>query len=599
MKFFSSLIASTLGALVAIGIVFFFFFLFFLVIVASTDQVPSVRSGSVLVIQLNGDVPEVISGDPIAQTLGGEAPYSLFELTSALEKAASDHRIDGVWLQIQNVAASWATLEEVRDALLSFKQSGKPIFASSDDYMMTEAEYFLASAADFVSASKQAMFEFNGFHITVEFYKNLLDKLDVEPQLIRAGQYKSAGEPFIRDNLSEENAEQLQALLTTQNRFFMQALAKSRHMTEASLMNIASEEAIISAEQAFDVGLLDSLLYHDEVVSLIKERLGYDMDRDVTTTSIKSYVKVPASKAGLEVNNQGEIAVVYAVGTIMSGSSTSNPILGTLLGAETFMKAMREARENSRVKAVVLRINSPGGSAAASDAMWREIALTAEEKPVIASMGDVAASGGYWIATAADTIVADPLTLTGSIGVFSLVFDLGGLFENKLGITYDAVRTSPYADLFSGVRPLSMQEQRLLQTMTDNTYQTFLEKISHSRGLDIDAIASIGQGRIWIGETAQEIGLVDELGDLNRALAIAAERVGMGEGPYRTRILPRPKTFVEQITTGLSVRAAETWSRLGMSPTERLLLDQARTLHLLTLEHGTVQARLPVNLSIQ
>jgi len=599
MKFFSTLVASTLGALVAIGIFFFFLFLFFLVIVASSDQAPRVRPGSVLVVELSGDIPETVSGDPIAQAIAGEAGYSLYDLTKALEKAASDSRIDCIWLQVRSVSASWATLEEIRGALLSFKESGKPIFASSDDYGMAEAEYFLASAADFVSASEQAMFELNGFHITVEFYKNLLDKLEVEPQLIRAGEFKSAGEPYIREDLSDENTEQLLALVNAQNRVFTASIADSRDIPEATISTISTVDAIVAAEEAYRAGLLDSLLYHDEVVSVIKERLGYDVDRDLVTTSIETYVNVPASKAGLDVNSEGEIAIVYASGTIMSGNSTANPLLGTVLGAETFNKAMRDARENSRVKAVVLRIDSPGGSAAASDAMWREIARTAAEKPVIASMGGMAASGGYWIAIAADTIVADPLTLTGSIGVFSLLFDFGGLFENKLGVTHDAVRTSPYADLFSGVRALSNQERRLLQTWTDETYQSFLEKIAESRGLDVETVDAVARGRIWMGVTAKEIGLVDELGDLDRALAIAADRAGMGEGPYRTRILPRPKTFLEQLSTGLSVRAVDVWTRLRFSPAERLLLNQARTLQQITGEHGTVQARLPVDISIQ
>lgn len=599
MRFLSTLLASTLGVLLALGIVFFVGFLFLFVIVAASDQAPRVAPGSVLVIDLAGDVPEVVADDPLSRSITGEAGYDLRDLTQSLQKAAADTRVDAVWLQVRGVSAPWAALQEVRQALLAFKATGKPVYASADDYAMDEASYFLASTADSVFASTESLFEFNGFYLAVEFYKNLLDKLDVEPQVVRAGRFKSAVEPFLREDLSPENELQLQALLTDQNETFLAAVAEARGLAAADLQRLIDERSLLTATAAREAGLLDGLLYRDEVEDVIRRRFGYDEGEDLRLLALEDYMRIPASQAGLAPKGDGEVAIVYATGTIVSGTSGDGFMGDAAVGAETFNEAMREARENERVKAVVLRINSPGGSASASDAMWREIQLTADVKPVVVSMGALAASGGYWIATAADTIVADPLTLTGSIGVFYTLFDVGGLFENKLGITFDVLRTSPYADLLSGLRPLSDPERDLLQRAATETYETFLSKVSESRGLTVAQVDSLAQGRIWTGLQAHRLGLVDVLGDLDTAIALAAERAGLGEGPHRTRILPRPKTFVERLSETLSTRAGMAWMHLRTTPAERALLDQARTLHRLLDDHATIQARLPVTIRVQ
>ncbi|MEX0747835.1 MAG: signal peptide peptidase SppA, partial [Rhodothermales bacterium] len=532
-------------------------------------------------------------GDPLMQALASEPGYDLRGVVASIDQAAADDRIEAIWLQIRAVQSPWSSLQEIRSALLRFKESGKPIYASSDDYMMAEAEYYVASAADSVFANEQAMFEFNGFYMTLEFYQGLLEKLEVEPQIIRAGKFKSAVEPFIREDLSPENEAQLTAILDTQNDEFMQAVAESRGLSADSLKARASNEAILTATSAFDAGLLDGLLYDDQVRDIIKRRLGVEEDDDLEAVSMESYTRVPPSDAGLDVNRDGDIAIVYAEGAIVSGeSSQGSPFSGAVLGAETLAKAMREARENEDVKAVVLRINSPGGSASASDAMWREIKLTAEKKPLVVSMGSLAASGGYWIATAGETIVADPLTITGSIGVFALLMDVSGLFENKLGITFDGIRTSPYADIFSGVRPLSEAEQAMLGHFVDETYDDFVQRVAESRGIDPAQVDSIGQGRVWTGRDALDIGLVDTLGSLKNAVEIAARKAELGDGPYRVRILPRPKTFFEQLSESLNAKATSAWMRITGSPLEEAVLRQARTLAAAAEGSGEVQARL-------
>lgn len=600
MKFLSSLVASALGTLVAFAVVFFFGMIILFAFIAAADQTPSVSDGSVLVVEFTGAIPETVSKDPFAQMFADEPPFGLRDVASALKMAATDERIDAIWLQMRSVTGSWASLQEVRTALLEFKESGKPVYASSDDYAMTEAAYFVASAADSVFASKQAIFELNGFDLTVTFFQNLLEELDVEPQVVRAGRFKSAVEPFLREDLSPENEEQLSALLETLNDVFMQTIGDSRGIAPDSLKRIASERAIISANDAYAAGLLDGLLFHDEVVDIIKARLDVAEDDDLETVSMRTYTGVSPSEAGLEVNDEGEIAIVYAVGQIVSGDSDlGDPFGGSAVGAETFIDAMEDARENERVNAVVVRVDSPGGSASAADAMWRSIQLTAEEKPVIISMGGLAASGGYWIATGAEKVVADPLTITGSIGVFALFFDLSGLFENKLGITFDGVQTSPYADVFSGLSSLSPEERQMLEQYVDETYGDFLERVAEARDMTTAQADSLAQGRVWMGQTALDLGLVDTLGTLSTAVQMAAAEAGLGEGPHKIRILPRPKSFVEQLADQLNARAAHTWLHLTTTPAERALLDQARYVRGVVRQHGQVMARMPVDISIR
>ncbi len=603
MRFLSSLLASILGTLIAIGLLFLFLFLFLMGLAAAVEQPPSIRSGSVLVIRLSGPIPEVVSPDPLSRLVLEEPPYGLHDLTHALKKAAADRRIEAVWLRLQNPQLSWASLEEMRAALVDFRSSGKLLIASCEDFGMDEAAYFLASAADSVFAGSESFFEFNGFYLAAEFYKRLLDKLEIEAQVVRAGAFKSAGEPFVRDHLSEENRLQLQALLDAYNRRFLETVAEARGLSVDNVNRLATEQLLLSAEEAVQVGLLDGLRDAGQIERMLKTHLGYGPDEKLRRVSLQQYARVPDREAGLPTGNEGEIAVVYAVGTIIPGKSQQEPIPipflgGRLLGSETLIAALEEARQSDRVKAVVLRINSPGGSAAASEAMWQAIRRTAEEKPVIVSMGDVAASGGYWISTAADTIVADPLTITGSIGVIGILFNAKGLFENKIGITYDLLRTSPYADMFSGLMPPEPYEVERLQQTILATYRTFLEKVSQARGLPVDSVDAVGGGRVWIGEAAHRIGLVDVLGGLDRAIAIAAEKAGLAPGTYRIRVLPRPRTFVEQLAEQLEASVTQAWLNLTASPATQMLEAYRPTLDRLRLLHSTPLARMWPEVSV-
>ena len=600
MRFLSNMAAAALGMLAALGLLFCIgmFFLFAVSTISSTT--PSVRSGTVLTFDLTGSIPETSSTNPIDQISGKRSNYNLMDITDAIDKAAGDERIDALWIRIKGFSGLNAGAHEVRNALLRFRESGKPVFASSNDYMMSESTYYLASAADSIFASREAMFEFNGFAMKTYFYTGLYEKLDVEPQIVRAGAFKSAVEPYLRRDLSPENEEQLTALLDSYNRTFLNAVAESRGTTFEALDELVNRQAIFSAKEAHEAGLLDGLLYHDEVVELIKKRLGHDMEEELQTMSLGSYGGTPNSEAGLSTNTGGEIAVVYAEGMILNGKSVpDNPFSGTTLGSESFARDMREARESDFVKAVVVRINSPGGSASASDAMWQAIHLTADEKPVVISMGNVAASGGYWIATAGETILADPITITGSIGVYAMFFDLGKAFENKLGITTDGVQTSPYADMLSGVRPFNPQEREMMQGWVDDLYDAFIDLVATHRGLDEAAVREIAEGRVWSGEDALDIGLVDSLGTLKDAIAVAAGKTELGEGPWRLRILPRPKSPFEAFNDLLLVKSRAAWMQWTQSPAERELMEHARALATHARDAGTVQARMPVEIEVR
>ncbi|HEX7072194.1 MAG TPA: signal peptide peptidase SppA, partial [Rhodothermales bacterium] len=496
MRFLSTLLASILGTLIAIAFLFALFFFFIVIVSVSVDNVPAVQSGSILVLEASGDYPDLAADDPFLRLATGASPQDLNRFRTNLRKAAADERIAGVWLRVGDLASSWATLQEMRQALLEFRDSGKPLYASAPGFYLDEAGYFLASTADSVFLSPEGLFEFNGFHITAEFYASLLDKLSIEPQVVRAGEFKSAVEPFTRTDLSPENRAQLEALLSDWNAVFTSAVAERRNLTPARVQELTSGGQIMTSADALEAGLVDGLLYPDQIEDAFRTRLGFDPQEDLEIIYGSDYGYVPPDQAGITIGNAGEIAIVYASGTMTSGESGVDPGLlfsGVTVGSETFADAMNEARESDNVDAIVVRIDSPGGYTPAADEMWHAVRRAAEVKPVIVSMGGYAASGGYWLATAADTIVADPLTLTGSIGVFSIFFDAGDLFEDRLGITFDGVSTSPYADMFSGIRPLSPAERALLERSTQETYRTFLTRVAESRGMSVEAVDSIAQ----------------------------------------------------------------------------------------------------------
>jgi protease-4 len=600
MRFLSTLAASVIGTLVALGLVVFFFVFFFFALSLSADQTPTVQPGSVLTVPLKGDVPERVTDSPFQQAFGQGPSYDLRDLQTSLRKAGTDSRIEAVWLRMKGLSAGWATLEEIRQAVAKARENGVPVIASSDEFGMTEKGYFVASAADSVFTAPQSAFEYNGFGTTVTFFDGALERLKIEPQLIRAGKYKSAGEPFVRSDLSEPNREQLTALLETTNDRFLTTIAEARGQSVEALGRLAREDAFLSSSTAAAEGLVDGLRYEDQVRDRLRQIVETTVPNGLSTVSVSDYEQVPASEAGQSYTGSGQVDIVYAEGSIVVGS-TGDQIPGSgsqSVGSTDLADALETARTSASTEAVVVRVNSPGGSAAASEAMWRAMERTAAEKPVIVSMGDLAASGGYYLAAGADSIVADPMTTTGSIGVFGLVPNAEGFFEDKLGITFDGVRTSPYADLGSISKPLSANERRVLQTSIDQTYQTFLQRVADARGMSVSAVDEVAQGRVWSGRDAEEVGLVDTTGSLVDAVSMAAEAAGMGAGPYRTRTLPRPKTVFEQFSQQFAAQAQSVWRSVTMNALERKLWRHKQLFDRMVARE-TVQARIPFEPSIE
>lgn len=457
-----------------------------------------------------------IPGFEMARSLG------LDDILHRIKSAETDDKIKGILLDVSYVSANFASLQEIRDALVRFKESDKFIVAYSEAY--SQRAYYLASTADEIYVNPEGALDFRGLAAEISFIKGTLDKLGIDMQVVKVGTFKSAVEPLIQDKMSEANREQVSSYMGSIYQHFLADIADGRGISTDSLHSIADQFLVRTAEDAVTYGLADGLLYKDELLENLKERLEIDSKKDINSVSLRNY-KPSRPKAGASVGRD-RIAVVYAVGTIAGGEGGDESI-----GSEKISRELRRLRRDDKVKAVVLRINSPGGSALASEVIWREVDLLRQEKPVIVSMGDVAASGGYYIAAAADSIFAQPNTITGSIGVFGTIPNMKKLWNNHLGITFDGVKTGKYADFLSGSfdRPLSADEQRILQSEVNRIYQTFLKRVADGRNMTTEQVDSIGQGRVWSGEQALANGLVDRLGSIEDAIAAAASKAGVEE----------------------------------------------------------------------
>lgn len=553
MKFLSTLVANILGTFIAIGLLLFVGFLLVIALVAASDTTPSVRSGSVLVLDLEGTVPERVSGDPTNQLFGGESPYGLADLIDGIERAGEDRRIEGLWIRPGMVTIPWSSMEAIKRAIETFKASGKPVYASSDAYYVRENEYFLMSAADRVFLDPESIFEYNGFALETMFYADLMDRVGIEPVVIRSGTYKSAIEPFTRTDLSDANREQLQALVDGIEAVFLQGVAVGRGIQPDQLRSLMDEEAMITAQRALSAGLVDTLAHDNDVRVAFLRAMGRDLDERLPTVSIASFARAGAAGIG-----SAPVAVVHVDGMMVAGDGdVVSPLGGGDVAASgRIIRAIRDAARASSTKAVVLRIDSPGGFAPAADAMRAAVDELDPSIPVIVSMGSMAASGGYWLAAAGDYIVAESTTITGSIGVFTMTFDVERLLNETLGIDTDNVTSGPYGDMMSGYRAPSPAELRLLQDQADGTYERFLQVVATARGMTVGAVDSVAQGRVWLGQDALEMGLVDEIGGLDRAIRIAAERAGLEENDVRTAHFPAPETFVERFTRSMGAVVA-------------------------------------------
>jgi len=542
MNFIKTFFASCLGSLAALGLIIVLMVGFFMALVSgiSGDEKKTVVNDN-SVIHLKLDVPVTeneienpLEGLPIP---GAQSPLSLLTFKKVISNAQTDSKIQGIYLDLSIFMGGYGVAKEIREALLDFKKSGKWVIAYSEFY--TEQAYYIASAADKVYLNPEGEMEFNGLSVEVTFFKKMFDKLDIKPQIFRVGDFKSAVEPFMVDKMSNENRQQLNELIADLHHTMLKDISESRKISYDELKLIASKMMVTDTKGALQHRLVDSLFYFDQVQGDLRNRLGLAKDADIDFVTFGKYKKSFSTHSA----SKNEIAVIVADGDILPGKAQNG-----VIGSDTFAEELRKARTNERVKAIVLRINSPGGSALASDVMWREIVLTTKVKPVIASMSDYAASGGYYLAMACDTIIAQPTTITGSIGVFSVLFDLSSFLDNKIGITFDEVKTGDIGELITVTRPLTNVEKAVWQKKTEDVYNSFTTKAAEGRNMPVEELRKVASGRVWTGAQAQVRGLVDLLGNFEDAVRIAALKAGV-EDDYRLRYYPKQKTFIEQWLT--------------------------------------------------
>ncbi len=506
----------------------------------------------------------------------------LNEVLHLLKKAADDSKISGILLDLDQLQAGSATTEEIRNGLIDFKKSGKFIYSYSEGY--SQKAYYLASVSDKIFLNPTGSLDFKGLAGQVMFLKGLLDKLEIEPQIIRHGKFKSAVEPLILDKMSAANRGQTLSFISSMWNQMLKGISESRKISVKQLTAIADSLKIGDPKDALALKLVDKLAYKDEVIDELMTKTGAKENKDLSLITLGKYSNSPDNESS---GSRDKIAVIYALGSIGGGEGDDQTI-----GSEKISKTIRKARLDKNVKAIVLRVNSPGGSALASDVIWREMVLAKQAKPVVVSMGDVAASGGYYIACAASKIIASPNTITGSIGVFGIVPNMQKFFNNKLGITFDEVKTNAYADYISGTRPMTEMERKFLTRDIEKIYSTFIGHVAQGRGMTVAQIDSIGQGRVWSGADAKRIGLIDDFGGLNFAIETAAKLAKLEK--YRVTELPEQKDpftmIMEEIGKDNSSRILK--SELGEN---YAYLNYIREI----AQMKGVQARLPFQISIE
>ena len=552
MKFFLNVLSTI------VGLILFMFIGFFILVgligVLSSEPEVRIKDQSVLHLNLNRIIQEQTVENPFAELglLGSSvnSPLGLIDVKKALKNAAADPKIDGIYLESNFPIAGFSSLSEIRQSLQEFKDSGKFIVAYGEFY--SEQGYYIASVADAVHMFPEGEVELNGLGSEFVSIKNTLEKIGVEPEIFRVGDYKSAVEPFLNEKMSPENREQTESFLNSIYDTVIERIAGSRNIDVAKLHEISDEMLVREPADAITYKLVDQLSYQDQMFADIKNRLGLEEKDKIEFVTIKKYMKV----ASADKYSANKIAVLVGSGNIVSGKAGGGQ---EIIASDSFNEEIRKLRDDESVKAVVIRINSPGGSALASDAMWREIELLKAKKPVIASMSDVAASGGYYMAMGTDYIMAEPTTITGSIGVFGLWFNAEKLLNDKLGVHSDFVSTGRYSNFLRLSKPMTEEEKLIMQKGVDRIYTTFTTKAAEGRNMPLENLLAVASGRVWSGAQAVENGLVDELGGLDDAVKKAAEMADIEE--YRVLIYPPKVDFIQELLNSLnqdvSVRIAK------------------------------------------
>jgi len=545
-QFFKFMFASMLGTFLTLIITFLLLLLVIGgAIIASSKPDTSVPQNAVLRLTLDAPIPERSLNNPFADFgfggLNAQQVPGLYETVNAIHHAKDDSNIKGILLDLGIVPSGMATVEEIRNALLDFKKSGKFIFAYSEVY--SQKAYYLATVANKVYMNPEGTLDFRGIAGEVMFMKGLMEKLDVQIQVIRHGKFKSAVEPFILDKMSQANKEQTLTYINALWKQMLKGISETRGISEIQLNKLADNLTGYSPEDAVKEKMIDQLIYKDQLLQELRNKLKIKNNGDINSVNLNKYVL--ANEKDASPYSRDKIAVIFASGDIVSGSGDE-----TTIGSEKISKAIRKARLDKNIKAIVLRVNSPGGSALASDIIWREMVLAKKEKPVVVSMGDVAASGGYYISCAANKVFADPNTITGSIGVFGIIPNFQKALQNKLGITFDKVSTNKHSDFIPITRSMDEEETSIMQRDIEHIYKTFITHVAEGRNTTPAAIDSIGQGRVWSGVDAKRLNLIDEYGGLNNAIDAAAKLAKVSK--YNIQMLPAlqdPFTkLIEQLT---------------------------------------------------
>ena len=542
-QFFKFMFASMLGTFLLFILVTLISFGIIAAIIATASSDETVISkNTLLLVKLNKEIADRGSKSKLVMGYAGpEKMTGLNDVLDNLKKAKQDNNIVGIYLDLSDIPFGISTLDEIRDGLLDFKTSGKFIWAYSEGY--SQKSYYLATAADKIYLNPQGMIDFKGLASEMVFLKGMLEKLDIKMQIIRHGKFKAATEPLFLDKMSPENRIQITKLIDDIWEKMVSGIAESRKISKEELNRFADSLKIQTAEDALKYKFVDQLVYKDQLLSMIKKQMNIEEKKNIQLVTMDNYTTALDSRKPR--TGSDKIAVIYASGSIAGGEGDDQSI-----GSERISRTIRKAREDDKVKAIVFRINSGGGSALASDVIWREIDLARKIKPIVASFGDVAASGGYYIACAATKIMADPTTITGSIGVFGVIPNMEGLFNKKLGITFDWAMTNKNGDYIPVMKPLSPYQTMLIQRDVDHIYDVFTGKVAEGRKLMKARVDSIGQGRVWSGSDAKKIGLIDDFGGLTQAVELAATLAKTKN--YRIVSLPEQKEWFEELIDQLT-----------------------------------------------
>ena len=595
MKFGKVVLAAFIGTLIALVINFFIKVGVVSSMISNmsknTETSTTVKPNSVLYMKLNYDIPDRTVDNPFGaidfQSMESIDATGMNDILRNIEHAKTDPNIKGIYMELSSIPTSTATLQEIRDKLIEFKESGKFIVTYGESY--SQSAYYLASIADKILLNPEGALDLHGMATQITFYKHLFDKLDVEMQIVRGpnNRFKSAVEPYFLDKMSEANRDQMDKLLGTVWGQILQGISQSRNISVEQLNMIADNlETSFDANKALEYGLVDNLYYKDQVLDELKGLTG--SNKSINAIGNANYAKSYKDKNV----SKNEVAIIYASGQIFDGKGDET----MAIYSENLSKTIRKAREDENVKAVVLRVNSPGGSAVASAIIGRELDLTKEVKPVIVSMGNYAASGGYWISAKGDFIFADPTTLTGSIGVFGTFPNAKGFLNDKVGLTFDVAKTNENAEFPNFTEPLTEFQYNKLQESVVNTYDHFTKRVAEGRGLTQSYVDSIGQGRVWAGADAIGLGLVDQLGDMEDAIAYAAQKANLGND-YKVTEWPKQKDFFTRIMESMNSNGSD---QLDAAMKQRLgaYYDYFKSLDNLQKNTG-IQARMPFDMVIE